>query len=189
MSQKGDQHHPDTIWFADIQRVSYLTHVSPSFRWSTQLHLTPHLMERKRTRTTRRTGSTLVRSPHPASRSSFRPKTAKKSFSCKFQLISWTFFSRWYKTIIWTSPSDWSETFFLMLLKHWMDHERFLFSRQCQQSGQRQVMKFRSFCSDKSRQLKLSFYTESLFRPSDVSWHELTDHFHQTENGLRIIFL
>lgn len=56
------------------------------FRWSIRLLHTHHLMERKRTRRTWRTGSTLVRSPPAASRSSFSPKTAKKKFFCKSRL-------------------------------------------------------------------------------------------------------
>lgn len=59
----------------------------PFSRWNIQLLHTPHLMVRKRSRRTWRIGSTPVRSPPPPSRSNFSPKTAKKRFLCKSQLL------------------------------------------------------------------------------------------------------
>lgn len=51
------------------------------------LPLTHHPMLKKRNQRTWRTGSTLVRSPPTASRSSFSQKTAKKRFLCKLPLF------------------------------------------------------------------------------------------------------
>lgn len=66
---------------------SNVTRVSPFSRWNIQLPHTPPLMVRKGTRRIWRKGSTRVRSPPVASRSSFRPKKAKRRFLCKSQLL------------------------------------------------------------------------------------------------------
>lgn len=77
-----------SLWqITDVENYHFwsvqITHVLLFFRWSIWLHHTPHLMVKKMTRRTWRTGSTLVKSPLAASRSSFSPKTAKKRFLCK----------------------------------------------------------------------------------------------------------
>lgn len=78
---KKHSHLGKTVWQpGSLLQAPY---VLPCFRWSTQLPRIPHLKVRKRTKRTWRTGNTPVKSPPPASRSSFSPKTAKKSFLCK----------------------------------------------------------------------------------------------------------
>lgn len=76
-------HPPKKRQISTSQTVQLQASSFPLLRWSIPPPHTPHQMAKKRIRTTWRTGSTPVRSPPAASRSSFSPKRAKRIFLCK----------------------------------------------------------------------------------------------------------